>query len=97
MKILEVQLVLLNALKVAGENVDTSKSELVCKISDEFLTSCIEAFRPFIPEAKGDAHKNVQVISTLASLPIDSGLLLKIIELYLFLKMLHLKAQKLYI
>ncbi|PKN14373.1 MAG: 2,3,4,5-tetrahydropyridine-2,6-carboxylate N-succinyltransferase [Deltaproteobacteria bacterium HGW-Deltaproteobacteria-24] len=66
--------VLLNALKVAGENVDTSKSELVCKISDEFLTSCIEAFRPFIPEAKGDAHKNVQVISTLASLPIDSGL-----------------------
>ena len=66
--------VLLNALKVAGVNVDTSKSELVCKISDDFLTSCIEAFRPFIPEAKGDAHKNVQVISTLASLPIDSGL-----------------------
>ena len=66
--------ILLNALKVAGENVDTSKSELVCKISDEFLTSCIEAFRPFIPEAKGDAHKNVQVISILASLPIDSGL-----------------------
>lgn len=66
--------VLLNALKVAGENVDTSKSELVCKISDEFLTSCIEAFRPFIPEAKGDAHKNVQVISILSSLPIDSGL-----------------------
>ncbi|MDD2894492.1 MAG: tetrahydrodipicolinate N-succinyltransferase N-terminal domain-containing protein [Aliarcobacter sp.] len=66
--------VLLNALKVAGENVDTSKSELVCKISDDFLTSCIEAFRPFIPEAKGDVHKNVQVISTLASLPIDSGL-----------------------
>ena len=66
--------ILLNALKVAGENVDTSKSELVAKISDEFLTSCIEAFRPFIPEAKGDAHKNVQVISILASLPIDSGL-----------------------
>jgi len=66
--------VLLNALKVAGEDVDTSKSELVCGISDDFLTSCIESFRPFIPEAKGDAHKNVQVISTLASLPIDSGL-----------------------
>jgi len=66
--------VFLNALKVAGVDVDTSKSELVCKISDEFLTSCIEAFRPFIPEAKGDAHKNVQVVSTLASLPIDSGL-----------------------
>ena len=59
---------------MAGENVDTSKSELVCKISDAFLTSCVESFRPYIPEAKGDAHKNVQVISTLASLPIDSGL-----------------------
>ncbi len=66
--------VLLNALKQAGENVDTSKSELVCSISDEFLTQAIESFRPYIPEAKGEAHKNVQVISTLASLPIDSGL-----------------------
>ncbi len=66
--------ILLNALKIAGENVDTSKSELVCKLSDTFLTECIEAFRPYIPEAKGEDHKNVQVISTLASLPIDSGL-----------------------
>ena len=66
--------ILLNALKQAGQDVDTSKSELVCDISDEFLTKAIESFRPYIPEAKGDAHKNVQVISTLASLPIDSGL-----------------------
>lgn len=66
--------VFLKALKIAGENVDTSKSELVCKISDEFLTSCIEAFKPLIPEAKAQNHKNVQVISTLATLPIDSGL-----------------------
>lgn len=66
--------ILLNALKTAGEDVDTSKSELVCKLSDTFLTECIESFRPYIPEAKGEDHKNVQVISTLASLPIDSGL-----------------------
>ncbi|MEN8717281.1 MAG: tetrahydrodipicolinate N-succinyltransferase N-terminal domain-containing protein, partial [Sulfurovum sp.] len=66
--------VLLNALKAAGEDVDTSKSELVCKLSDTFLSECIESFRPYIPEAKGEDHKNVQVISTLASLPIDSGL-----------------------
>lgn len=66
--------ILLNALKAAGEDVDTSKSELVCNLSDTFLTECIEAFRPYIPEAKGEDHKNVQVISTLASLPIDSGL-----------------------
>jgi 2,3,4,5-tetrahydropyridine-2-carboxylate N-succinyltransferase len=66
--------VLLNALKIAGENVDTKGSELVCNISDTFLEECVKAFTPYIAEAKGDAHKNVQVISTLASLPLDSGL-----------------------
>lgn len=66
--------IFLNALKQAGADVDTSKSELVCTVTDEFLTSCIESFRPFAPEAKGDAHKNVQVISSLATLPIDSGM-----------------------
>ena len=66
--------ILLNALKKAGENVDTTGSELVCGLSDTFLAECIEAFRPYIPEAKGADHKNVQVISALASLPIDSGL-----------------------
>jgi len=66
--------VFLDALKKSGQDVDTSKSELVCNINDEFLTACVEAFTPYIPEAKGEDHKNVQVISTLASLPIDSGL-----------------------
>ncbi|PPK62151.1 2,3,4,5-tetrahydropyridine-2-carboxylate N-succinyltransferase [Malaciobacter marinus] len=66
--------ILLNALKESGIEIDTSKSELVCEINDKFLEKCIESFRPYIPEAKGDEHKNVQVISTLASLPIDSGL-----------------------
>ena len=66
--------IFLNALKKSGADVDTSKSELVYTVTDEFLTSCIEAFRPFNPEAKGEAHKNVQVISSLATLPLDSGL-----------------------
>lgn len=66
--------VFLNALKEAGAAVDTTKSELVCEVSDTFLTSCIETFRPYIPEAKGEDHKNVQVISQLASLPLESGL-----------------------
>lgn len=65
--------IFLSALKEAGVEIDTSKSELVANVSDVFLTNCIESFRPYIPEAKGDAHKNVQVISQLASLPIDSG------------------------
>jgi len=65
--------VFLNALKEAGCDVDTSKSELVCDVSDVFLTTAIESFRPYIPEAKGAEHRNVQVVSQLASLPIDSG------------------------
>jgi 2,3,4,5-tetrahydropyridine-2-carboxylate N-succinyltransferase len=63
----------MEALRNAGVNVDTSKSELVCSISDEFLTSAIEMFRPYIPEATGVAHKNVQIISGLANMPKDSG------------------------
>ncbi len=66
--------IFLDALKEAGVEIDTSKSELVCDMSDAFLTACIESFRPYIPEARGQEHKNVQVVSQLASLPIDSGL-----------------------
>lgn len=66
--------VFLNALKDAGAAVDTTKTELVCEVSDAFVESCIETFRPYIPEAKGEDHKNVQVLSQLASLPLSSGL-----------------------
>lgn len=65
--------VFMQALYDAGVNVDTSKSELVCSISDEFLASSIEMFRPYIPEASGEAHKNVQIISGLANMPKDAG------------------------
>lgn len=66
--------IFLSALKGTGVDIDVTKSELVCEVSDEFLATCVELFRPFIPEAKGDAHKNVQVVSHLSTLPIDSGL-----------------------
>lgn len=66
--------VFLNALRIAGETIDTTASEQVFGVSDEFLTACIESFRPFIPESKGDAHKNVQVVSHLSTLPRDLGL-----------------------
>lgn len=66
--------IFMDALKQAGVDIDTSKSELVCDMSDTFLTTCIESFRPYIPEAKGEEHKNVQLISHLASLPIETGL-----------------------
>ena len=64
----------MDAFKNSGVDIDTTKSELVLDITDSFLTNCIESFNPYINEAKGDAHKNVQLISSLSNLPIDSGL-----------------------
>ena len=66
--------VFMEALKQAGEQIDTTKSELVYSISDDFLANAIEMFRPYIPEAKGEDHKNVQLVSTLANLPKELGL-----------------------
>ena len=66
--------VFMEALRVAGCAIDTTKSEAVCDLSDAFLESAIEMFRPYIPEAKGTEHKNVQLLSTLANLPKELGL-----------------------
>jgi 2,3,4,5-tetrahydropyridine-2-carboxylate N-succinyltransferase len=66
--------VFMDAFKSSGVEIDTTKSEVVLDITDEFLTNCIEAFRPYIPEAKGEDHKNVQLISSLSTLPRDLGL-----------------------
>ncbi|MEW6552311.1 MAG: tetrahydrodipicolinate N-succinyltransferase N-terminal domain-containing protein [Arcobacteraceae bacterium] len=66
--------IFMDAIIQSGQNIDTTQSEQIFNISDEFLTNCIESFRPFIPEAKGDAHKNVQLVSQLSTLPRDLGL-----------------------
>lgn len=64
--------IFLAALKQSGQDVNCSKSEAVFALTDGFLGYCIDAFKPFYEEK--ELHKNLQVISTLASLPIDSGL-----------------------
>jgi 2,3,4,5-tetrahydropyridine-2-carboxylate N-succinyltransferase len=66
--------IFMDALKNAGIEVDTTLSEAVCDINDDFVVNCIEAFRPYIPEAKGDDHKNVQLVNTLSALPRELGL-----------------------
>ena len=66
--------IFMDAFKSAGVEIDTTKSELVLNITDDFVVNCIESFRPYIPEAKGDAHKNVQLVSTLSALPRELGL-----------------------
>ena len=57
--------VFIKALQEAGVEVDFSGSEFVATIDDRFVANAMAAFAPFIAEATGDAHKNVQVIKVL--------------------------------
>ncbi len=66
--------IFMDAFKQSGIDIDTSKSEVVLDISDDFVANCIESFRPYLPEAKGEDHKNVQLVSTLSALPRELGL-----------------------
>ncbi|GGI74142.1 tetrahydrodipicolinate N-succinyltransferase N-terminal domain-containing protein [Shewanella gelidii] len=60
--------VFLHALRQTGTELDTSKSELVCDISEAFVDQCSEIFKPFLMQAVGDDHRNVQVTAVLSSL-----------------------------
>jgi len=57
--------VFIKALQESGVSVDFGSSEFVATIDDSFVKNAMNAFAPFITEAVGDAHKNVQVIKTL--------------------------------
>jgi len=60
--------VFMKALREANCDVDCSGSEFVTTISDKFIQNCMAAFSPYLAEATGEAHKNVQVIKTLAAM-----------------------------
>ena len=60
--------VFIKALQEAGVEVDFSGSEFVTTIDDRFVSNAMAAFAPFLAEAIGDAHKNVQVIKVLNEL-----------------------------
>ncbi|WP_456380990.1 tetrahydrodipicolinate N-succinyltransferase N-terminal domain-containing protein [Hydrogenimonas sp.] len=60
--------VFIAALQESGETIDFSASEQLFTVSDAFVIDTLAAFAPFIPEARGDAHRNVQVIATLAGI-----------------------------
>lgn len=66
--------VFMDALKESGVEVDTSKSEVVLDITDDFVANCIKIFNPYVEEAEGEAHKNVQLILSLSALPRELGL-----------------------
>lgn len=60
--------VFIASLQEAGVKVDCAQSEFVATINEKFITNALNIFTPYINEASGDAHKNVQVIKTLSSI-----------------------------
>jgi len=73
--------VFIKALQEAKCDVDFSGSEFVTTINDNFVANAMAAFAPYVAEATGDAHKNVQVIKTLANME-DIGKNFRIVFLF---------------
>ena len=73
--------VFIKALQEAKCDVDFSGSEFVATINDNFVANAMAAFAPYLAEATGDAHKNVQVIKTLAKME-DIGKDFRIVFLF---------------
>jgi 2,3,4,5-tetrahydropyridine-2-carboxylate N-succinyltransferase len=59
--------VFVRALQEARITVDFSGSEFVATLNDAFVANAMAAFAPYLAEATGDAHRNVQVIKALAA------------------------------
>ncbi len=60
--------IFIRALQEARVAVDFSGSEFVATLSDEFVANAMAAFAPYVAEAVGDAHRNVQVIKVLSEM-----------------------------
>lgn len=57
-----------------GCEIDFGADEVVVPVTLKFLEGCLNAFTPYSDEAYGDAHKNIQVVSTLYSLIKERGM-----------------------
>jgi len=60
--------IFIRALQEARVEVDFSGSEFVATLSDEFVANAMAAFAPYVAEAVGDAHRNVQVVKVLSAM-----------------------------
>jgi len=73
--------VFIKALEEAKCTVDFSGSEFVATVNENFVSNAMAAFAPYLAEATGEAHKNVQVIKTLAKME-DIGKNFRIVFLF---------------
>lgn len=62
------------ALIETGVKFDFSQSEFVCDVKKKFVKNAMNVFNPFLKEARGQNHKNIQVVNTLCSLAQNEGL-----------------------
>jgi len=73
--------VFIKALEESNCAVDFTGTEFVATINDNFVQNAMAAFAPYLAEATGEAHKNVQVIKTLANME-DIGKDFRIVFLF---------------
>lgn len=64
------------ALKECGKSVDFSQSEVVLPFGFKFIQHAMVMFAPYLDEAHGEAHRNVQVVKTLDTIAKDEGMVL---------------------
>ncbi len=57
--------VFLEALNEAGISVDCTGSELVCELNSKVVKLALDMFNPYVEEAIGLVHKNIQVVKEL--------------------------------
>jgi len=60
--------IFIKALQESKIDVDFTGSEFVATLNDEFIANAMRAFSPFLAEAVGEKHKNVQVVKALSSI-----------------------------
>ncbi|HIC43070.1 MAG TPA: 2,3,4,5-tetrahydropyridine-2,6-carboxylate N-succinyltransferase [Sulfurimonas sp.] len=66
--------VFIDALSKCDVEIDNTQSEVSVNITYDFVKHAMDSFSPYLAEAVGDAHKNVQVIIQLFQLLLDDGM-----------------------
>lgn len=62
------------ALKDCGIEIDNTQSEVSVNITFDFVKNALNSFNPYLTEAYGESHRNVQVIIQLYQLLLDDGM-----------------------
>ena len=66
--------IFMDALEASGVKIESSGSEFVAPVSFAFLEHTMQGFAPYLDEAHGDAHKNVQLIAMLHDIATQEGM-----------------------